>query len=86
MLIRNIARCSTVVVGKDRRDGEPKKHGRTSESVVVWTVWTVRLQGLLRDVMQLEMAALIWTGNIMLGGWHIMLVLSIDRESVTYAF
>jgi len=32
--------------------------------------------------MQLEVAALIWTGDIMLGGWLVMLVLSIDREFV----
>jgi hypothetical protein len=82
MLIRNIARCSIFSVGEHRTGGEPRKHGRTSESV---TVWTVCSRGDLRDAMQLKVAAQIWTGNIMLGGWHIMLVWSIDREFVKYS-
>ena len=40
------------------------------------------LMGFLRNVMQLVVAAMIWTGYNTLGGWLIMLVWSIDRESV----
>ena len=34
--------------------------------------------------MQLEVAALIWTGYNTLGGWLIMLVLFMDREFAQY--
>ena len=81
MLIRDIARCKIVLVGEHRTDGKPRKHVRTSESVKVWTVC---LQECLPDVMQLEVAALIWTGYNTLGGWLVMLVLFMDREFAKY--
>ena len=77
MLIRDIARCKIVLVGEHRTDGKPRKHVRTSESVKVWTVC---LQECLPDVMQLEVAALIWTAYNPLGGWLVMLIQSLDRQ------
>ena len=38
------------------------------------------MQECLPDVMQLEVAALIWTAYNPLGGWLVMLIQSLDRQ------